>query len=168
MDTLIAESDAVLVDEVKIDYCCPVCKELLTEPFLTDCGHHVCGTCCDNQLLVTNNANCPVCREHNVLRNARLDKSLERKVKSHKVHCEHYDEGCDWVGEVKDLQNHLDPEKGFCSHVAKVLKDTQRTTCEYCNRICTQYNAHLYTVGWEIFIGALDYEKQSHELSTMQ
>ena len=27
------------------DHFCPVCTELLTEPFLSNCGHHVCHKC---------------------------------------------------------------------------------------------------------------------------
>ena len=128
--SLLSESDKFLVDGLKGDYSCPVCKELLTEPFLTDCGHHImCGTCCERILLKTGKADCPLCREPNMLRSARLNKHFQREVNSLQVHCQHYDKGCEWVGEVRHLQNHLDPEKASCLYVTKM---EQSNTCEYC------------------------------------
>ena len=46
--------------------------------------------------------------------NAVLDKNVQRKVKSLKVRCSDYKEGCEWVGELKDLHNHFDPAIGGC------------------------------------------------------
>ena len=43
-----------------------------------------------------------------------LDKNHQRKVKYLKVRCSDYKEGCEWVGDLKDLHNHLDPDKGEC------------------------------------------------------
>ena len=73
----------------------------------------MCQTCRDN-LLKTNKDECPTCREPNVLSNARINKHLQRKVNSLKVCCHHYKKGCKWVGEVRYLQDHLDPERGEC------------------------------------------------------
>ena len=112
------------------EHSCPVCAGLLTVPFLTDCGHHVCGACLD-KLLATNKNDCPVCRETNVLSDARLNRSFQRRVNSLKVRCQYHDEGCEWVGGVRDLQKHLDPEKGNCSYVAGMMKHHQQTTCEH-------------------------------------
>ena len=49
-----------------------------------------------------------------MLNNARHDKYLQRVVKSLKVRCSDYKEGCEWVGELRDLHDHLDPAKGRC------------------------------------------------------
>ena len=118
-----------LLDEPKPEHSCPVCAELLTEPFLTNCGHLVCGACRD-QLLTRNKKDCPVCRKTNVLSDARLDKRFQREVNSLKVRCQHHDQGCEWVGEVRDLQKHLDPERGKCSYVAAMMEQHQQSTCE--------------------------------------
>ena len=119
-----------LLDEPKPEHSCPVCAELLTEPFLTNCGHLVCGACRD-RLLTADKNDCPVCRETNGLSNARLDKHFQREVNSLKVRCQHHDKGCEWVGEVKDLQKHLDPERGNCSYVAAMTEQHQQTICEH-------------------------------------
>ena len=43
-----------------------------------------------------------------------FEKYLQRVVKSLKVRCSDYKEGCEWVGELRDLHDHLDPAKGRC------------------------------------------------------
>ena len=123
-------SSTSLLDEPKMEHYCPVCAGLLTEPFLTDCGHLVCGACRD-KLLTTSKNYCPVCRETNGLSDACLDKHFQHEVNSLTVRCQHHDEGCEWVGEVRDLQKHLDPEKGKCNYVAGMMKHHQQTTCEH-------------------------------------
>ena len=49
-----------------------------------------------------------------MLNDSRRDKYLQRKVNSLKVRCSDYKEGCEWVGELRDLHDHLDPAKGLC------------------------------------------------------
>ena len=102
------------VHETDIDYLCPICTELITEPYLLiECGHHLCQQCRD-RLLSIGKMECPTCREPDVLTNAVLDKHFQRKVKSLKVRCLDYKKGCEWVGELRDLHDHLDPAKGRC------------------------------------------------------
>ena len=50
-----------------------------------------------------------------MLNNARCDKYLQRVVRSLEVRCSDYEEGCEWVGELRDLHDHLDPAMGQCS-----------------------------------------------------
>ena len=87
-------------------YFCPVCQDLLTDPFQPECGHPLCRHCRD-LLLSTKKVECPTCRKSNALSYARYDNYLHRKVNSVKVHCQHHKEGCKWVGEVRYLQDHL-------------------------------------------------------------
>ena len=95
---------------------CPVCFELLTEPYQSDCGHHVCHQC-RTQLLASSKKECPVCRESNVLASARLDRFFQRETNDLKVRCQHHREGCKWTGEVRDLQSHLDSDKRKCDYI---------------------------------------------------
>ena len=94
---------------------CPVCLELLFDPFLSDCGHHLCRQCYTR--LLTDSNECPECREPDVLSSARLNKFLQREINDIKVRCQHHREGCKWTGEVRDLQNHLDPDKRKCDYI---------------------------------------------------
>ena len=141
------------VDEPNGDFFCPVCTDLLTEPFLTDCGHYICRICRD-QLLKTSQGSCPSCREPDMLKSARISKYFQRKVNSLQVHCRNYKEGCKWIGEINSLHNHLDPEKQSCCiacpycgkyiQTGKVKDHVKHhclkrpTTCEYCG----YYNMH--------------------------
>ena len=49
-----------------------------------------------------------------MLSSARCEKYLQRVVRSLKVRCSDYEVGCEWVGELRDLHDHLDPAKGRC------------------------------------------------------
>ena len=102
-----------LVQKAEIDYLCPICTEPLTEPYLSiECGHHLCRQCRDH-LLGTGKTECPTCREPNVLTNAVPNKHLQRIVESFKVFCLDYKEGCKWVGELRDLHDHVDRQCGI-------------------------------------------------------
>ena len=100
-----------------IDYQCPVCLEEFTneftEPYLTDCGHHLCGNCRD-QLLNNSQTNCSVCNQPDMLNNAQCDSYLQRLINNLKVCCSDYEEGCMWIGELKDLSDHLKERCAFC------------------------------------------------------
>ena len=137
------------MDEPDIDYFCPVCQDLLTDPFQLECGHQLCRECHD-RLLTTKKADCPTCRDSVALKSARIDKFLKRKVNSVRVHCQHHKEGCEWVGEVRYLQDHLERSVVACPfHCGKysckvVMKEHKSLHCP--NRLikcknCDYYNA---------------------------
>ena len=96
---------------------CPIGFELLTEPYqIVKCGHHVCQQC-HTQLLTNGKKECPVCREPDALSSAHLDKFLQREINDLKVRCQLHMEGCEWTGELRDLQSHLDPDKRKCDYI---------------------------------------------------
>ena len=96
---------------------CPICFELLTEPYqIVKCGHHVCQQC-HTQLLTNGKKECPVCREPDALSSAHLDKFFQREINDLKVRCQHHKEGCEWTGELRDLQSHLDPDMRKCHYI---------------------------------------------------
>ena len=99
------------------DCFCPICCELLTEPYqLSCCGHHVCEQCC-MQLIARGMNECPVCREPNILPSASLDKYFRRQINNLKVRCQLHKEGCKWTGELRDHQSHHDPDKRKCDYI---------------------------------------------------
>ena len=95
------------------DRFCPVCTKLLTEPFLSDCGHHVCREC-RGRIMASGKTECPTCRGPNLLSDARLNKHLQREIYDLKVHCKHHKAGCKWV---RDLKDHLDPVRRKCKYL---------------------------------------------------
>ena len=108
--------DLECLSEPPPDYLCPICIYPLTEPYLTDCGHHFCYTC-RGRLLASGKSGCPECREQDALTDARLNKHLQRQVNSLKVRCQHHEVGCQWVGELRYLQEHLDPVIRKCGFI---------------------------------------------------
>ena len=91
----------------------------MIQPFLTDCGHYLCYTC-RGRLLASGRDQCPECREPNGAKDARLNKHLQRQVNSLKVRCRHHEVGCQWVGELMYLKEHLDPLLRRCGFILLV------------------------------------------------
>ena len=91
---------------------CPVCLLVLREPHqVTCCGYSFCATCVKR---VQNDKNsCPTCNEADFT--VFPDKRLKRSLNEYRVYCCQRGEGCDWVGELLELDRHLNlqppPEK---------------------------------------------------------
>lgn len=83
---------------------CPICLHILRDPEqATCCGSIYCKTCIER--VAINKKPCPICRnpEFSIF----PDRSLRNLLYSFKVWCSHKDRGCDWSGELIDLNNHL-------------------------------------------------------------
>ena len=144
MDSFAAEFN--FVNEPSNDQLCPVCIEPMMQPFLTDCGHYLCYTC-RGRLLASGKDECPECREPNGAKDARINKHLQRQVKSLMVRCQHYQVGCQWVGELMYLKEHLDPLLKRCGFIllacplgcgervrSSVMEEHIRSLCD--KRLC--------------------------------
>ena len=105
------------VQTPSVDHFCPICTDPLTDPFLIiKCGHHLCRTCRD-RLIASREKDCPVCRVPDCLQGAAPNLHMKRLVDSLTVHCEHHSKGCTWTGELRNLQEHLDPARRKCDYV---------------------------------------------------
>ena len=98
------EPEYNFVEQPDQDCFCPVSLELLTEPYLTTCcGHHISQQAVDR--LIRERKPCPMCKEGDFT--AHVDKYFKRKtINTLRVHCPHKKSGCEWVGELGDLNNH--------------------------------------------------------------
>ena len=98
------------------EYFCPVTFELLTDPVQTSCcGNHLTRTVADR--LQAEGKSCPVCKEHPL--SFTYDKYFKRKVTELKVYCKNKSAGCEWKGELGELDHHLNlgSVKGQCDFV---------------------------------------------------
>lgn len=86
------------------DFFCPVTFELLLDPHLTACcGNHLSQRAVSR--LKREGKPCPICKEPDLA--TMLDKFHRRKVRTVQVRCPHTPGGCEWVGEVGELSQHI-------------------------------------------------------------
>ena len=99
---------------------CPVCLQIIREPHqVTCCGNSFCYSCI--QRVKDYNKPCPTCNKERL--SDFPDKRLKRSLYALKVRCSHQKDGCEWTGELGQLDEHLNtdplPEKQLngCSFV---------------------------------------------------
>ena len=103
------------VQQPSKDFECPVCLEILKEPFLTACcGNHFCKPCVDTTKKTDDH--CPLCKE---TMSGIVDKKFQRKINVLQVYCLNRSNGCTWMGELGNLEKHLSVEEtnGECKYV---------------------------------------------------
>ena len=87
---------------------CPICLLILREPYqATCCGKSFCKVCV--QPVKANNQPCPTCNGverfilfHNL--------GLQQSLYDFRVYCTHKSKGCEWTGELRELDNHLNSD----------------------------------------------------------
>ncbi len=90
---------------------CPVCLQIIREPHqVTCCGKKFCKPCIEH--IKATKKPCPTCNEEF---SSFADKGLKRSLYTLKVRCSHQKDGCEWTGELRQLDEHLNtdpqPEK---------------------------------------------------------
>ena len=101
--------DCEFVDPPSKTLECPVCLLTLRVPHTTTCcGNYLCEPCFLRVL--ADRGSCPLCNDTEF--NAFLHKGVQREINALKVRCVHQDQGCQWVGELGYLQQHLLPSSG--------------------------------------------------------
>ena len=89
-------------------YLCPICHEILYRPVQTSCGHLFCGRC----LRRARSKNCPSCRAE-FEEEPRRDKFHERETRNLIVKCQNGYRGCEWEGELGNVESH---QNGVCGY----------------------------------------------------
>ena len=88
---------------------CPVCLLTLRDPHVISCcGNEFCQVCIER--VQRDGKPCPLCNEPKFT--TFLHKKLVREVNALAVRCPQKELGCDWEGELGQLQNHLSPGAG--------------------------------------------------------
>ena len=81
-----------------------MCLQIIRDPYqVTCCGNSFCRVCIER--IKTDNKHCPTCNEENIT--IFPDKRLQRSLYDFEVYCTHKDKGCNWTGELRQLENHL-------------------------------------------------------------
>ncbi len=99
-----AEPDYDLVEEPENDLYCPIILEILVEPHQTDCcGQHISEKAA--QRIIRDGKPCPMC--NNTPFKTLKDKFFKRNtINKLNVRCPHKKSGCQWIGELGDLNYH--------------------------------------------------------------
>ena len=90
-----------------IQFECPICLLVLKEPYqATCCGKSFCKECI-HRIKAANQA-CPTCndKEFTLFPN----KGLQQSLYDFRVYCMNKSEGCEWTGELRELDNHLNSD----------------------------------------------------------
>ena len=91
---------------------CPVCLLTLRDPHVISCcGQEFCQLCIGR--VERDGKPCPLCNEPTFT--TLLHKKLIRKVNALVVRCPQKEVGCEWQGELGQLEQHLNPGAGVSS-----------------------------------------------------
>ena len=86
---------------------CPLCLLTMRDPHMISCcGNEFCESCI--QRVQRDGKPCPLCNEPNF--STLLNKKLVREINALVVRCPQKDQGCEWEGELGQVQQHLNPE----------------------------------------------------------
>ena len=98
------QQDYDFVEQPDQDFYCPVSLEILLEPHQTFCcGQHISQEAANR--LTREGKPCPMCKSKDLV--TQVDKSFKRNtINKLKVHCPHKKSGCDWMGELGNLNLH--------------------------------------------------------------
>ena len=140
---------------------CPICLLVLREPqLITCCGHKFCKGCVTR---IEASKPCPLCKQFGF--QVVPEKSLHCALNDLKVYCIRKNDGCEWVGELRSLDNHLnvqpvDRDKRFegCAFVVlkcicrqrflrKNLKEHEENNCRKSCGFCNHYTGTFDEVG---------------------
>ena len=89
-----------------LDHDCPICKRILREPHQAICcGTSSCKDCI--KAVISEGKPCPSCEEELTESKVFPNVSLKKRLYSLAVYCIHKGEGCEWTGELGQIDQHL-------------------------------------------------------------
>ena len=107
---------------------CPVCLQVLRDPQqVTCCGNSYCKVCI-GRVVNKNGKPCPTCNA--VTFSIFPNKGLRRTLGGFRVYCSNKDEGCEWVGELGDIERHLNSKPSPKRQLEGCL--FEEVVCVYC------------------------------------
>ena len=152
--------DYHFVDSLNDRLICKICHLPSINPYLSVCcGHLFCKSCLDklkHSPTITNA--CPVCRDEEFV--TFPNKAVDREIKCLHVYCTNKVIGCDWQGELSDINNHLGNSNGcqfeevqYSNECGKMIEQRHLTShleteCP-CRKVSCQY---CYNTGEHQFI----------------
>ena len=107
---------------------CPICMEILREPYSTSCcGKNFCLFCITP---IRDNEPCPYCKCQNYT--ISFNKGLQQTLIQLQVFCSNKEGGCQWKGELSQLENHLNLDPKPEDQMTGCL--LAKIGCKYCSK----------------------------------
>ena len=93
---------------------CLICKYPSRDPRMTlCCGHAFCGSCLDGQKQAKSvSYACPMCRKEEPEFKTVPYKALDREIRELHIYCANKERGCEWQGELNNINYHLGNNDG--------------------------------------------------------
>ena len=110
---------------------CSVCLHVLCKPDMVSCcGEKFCHSCIEQ--VIKKKTPCPHCGSTQF--DTMTDKKLERELNALKVYCTNENEGCRWVGELRDLEKHRNSVNKSTFADIKKGCEYEKILCSKCKR----------------------------------
>ena len=94
-------------DNLPDEFLCQICQLVQRDPHqVICCGRIFCKQCLEELKQRKIYFTCPNCRE-SLVDNYFKDVNTDRKIRHLLIYCTNKDNGCEWVGALKDLQEHV-------------------------------------------------------------
>ena len=109
---------------------CPICHRIYSDPHqMRCCGKRICRGCVEK--IKAKSQPCPFCKEVDV--SPYPDKAHMQSLGSYKVNCPNRSEGCEWEGQLSDLDRHLNLEPTTEKQLKGCLFSTIK--CRFCFKL---------------------------------
>ncbi|CAJ0576160.1 unnamed protein product, partial [Mesorhabditis spiculigera] len=92
--------DILFEKDLPDELACPRCEQALRSATKLPCGHLYCQECLEGL------PKCLVCASDIAPGSGKLDKNTMRKIQGLSVYCSWKDQGCEWKGTLKNLEEH--------------------------------------------------------------
>ena len=101
---------------------CNICTKVLRDPHLAVCcSQHFCESCLNKWFTRQGKESCPHCRAEGEEFNHVFNNCLRSEVNQLKIRCSNHGEGCQWVGELGELKQHLKSDNGCDGGVPQLM-----------------------------------------------
>ena len=101
------------IEDVSDRLNCSICTRVLRNPHLAVCcGQHFCESCLNKWFTRQGKESCPHCRAEGEAFHHVIHKGLRSEINQLKIRCSNHGEGCQWIGELGDLEKHLESDNG--------------------------------------------------------
>ena len=93
-------------EELPAKYTCIICTMVQREPAIVSCcGQHFCLSCLQNCFAVRSTKKCPHCQSEELQHF--VNKQQQREIWSLTVKCRNTQRGCLWIGELREMEKHI-------------------------------------------------------------